>query len=133
MEETRKPSASQIDYRSALAKARDAWFDSEEGKETCGDTAEGQCLHNRLELAFLAGAKTLEQRGKDAEEMYVKNVVIIPMSELVALTKLNCDHVIFSSNEEMHCDKNNNDVKRGACCNSCWTRKWAKQKLKLKD
>jgi len=48
----------------------------------------------------------------------------IEREQIEALTKLNCDHVIFGD-ESQHCDKNDNDAKRGACCNSCWTRRWA--------
>lgn len=58
--------ASTSDHRSALAKARDEWFGSEEGKKVCEGTAEGQYLRNRLELAFLAGANMLDERGKAA-------------------------------------------------------------------
>jgi len=54
------------DHRNALAKTRDIWFESEEGKKSCEGTAEGQYLRNRLELAFLAGAKMLDERGKAA-------------------------------------------------------------------
>ena len=44
-----------------------------------------------------------------------------------SLTKLNCDHVIFSGDVDQHCDKK--DGERGACCNSCWTRRWAENVL----
>jgi len=64
---------------------------------------------------------------------YAQSIVIIQRSEIKSLSTLNCDHVIFSNDNETHCDKNGNDSKRGACCNSCWTRRWAKQKLKIKD
>lgn len=57
---------SMTDNRSTLAKTRDVWFESDEGEKACEGTAEGQYLRNRLELAFLAGANTLEQRGKEA-------------------------------------------------------------------
>ena len=56
----------------------------------------------------------------------------VDKSELETLTKFNCDHVIHSNNEQAHCDLNNNDIKRGACCNSCWIRRWAIEKLKKK-
>lgn len=45
------------DLRSPLAKARDAWLESKEGKLCCDGLAEGKYLENRLVLAFLAGAK----------------------------------------------------------------------------
>jgi hypothetical protein len=51
----------------------------------------------------------------------------VDIEQIAALTRLNCDHVIFSGNEYLHCDKNNNAETRGACCNSCWTRRWAER------
>lgn len=49
------------DMRNALAKARDEWFDSDEGK-SCVDprtlrapASQWSYLHNRLERAFIAG------------------------------------------------------------------------------
>lgn len=47
---------SKRDLRSPMAKARDAWFDSDEGKQCCAGIASGQYLKNRLEIAFFAGA-----------------------------------------------------------------------------
>lgn len=49
------------DLRSPLAKARDAWLDSEEGQRACDPAILqrrelAQYLRNRIELAFLAGA-----------------------------------------------------------------------------
>jgi hypothetical protein len=44
------------DVRSELAKARDEWFESDEGQRCCEGGANGQYLRNRLEIAFLAGA-----------------------------------------------------------------------------
>lgn len=41
--------------KSRLAKARDKWLGSEEGKKCCGGSTCGQYLQNRLELAFVAG------------------------------------------------------------------------------
>ena len=41
--------------KSELAKARDKWLNSEEGKKCCEGTTAGQYLQNRLELAFIAG------------------------------------------------------------------------------
>jgi len=79
------------------------------------------------------GKESLSIQGIKELIEYAQSIIILPRSELLALTKFNCDHVIFSGNEEMHCDKNENDLKRGACCNSCWVRRWAKQKLKIKD
>lgn len=64
---------------------------------------------------------------------YAKSIVIIPRSELKSLSVLNCDHVIFNNSEDSHCEKHGNEERRGACCNSCWVRRWAKQKLKIKD
>lgn len=55
------------DMKSLLAKARDEWLLSEEGKRCCEDTATGKWLHNRLELAFLAGAKYSDERIKQLE------------------------------------------------------------------
>lgn len=49
------------DLRSPLAKARDAWLESEEGKRCCNGNASGHFLQNRLELAFVAGANWAAQ------------------------------------------------------------------------
>jgi len=49
-------SKSTRDLRSPLAKARDDWFDSHQGKQCCAGITSGQYLRNRLEIAFLAGA-----------------------------------------------------------------------------
>jgi len=45
------------DLRSPLAKARDEWFESEEGRRCCDGVTSGKYLRNRLESAFLAGAQ----------------------------------------------------------------------------
>lgn len=50
--------------KSELAKARDKWLNSEEGKRCCEGTPTGQYLRNRLERAFLAGAKFSSERIK---------------------------------------------------------------------
>jgi len=54
--------------KSALAKARDEWLNSEEGKRCCEGTTEGQYLQNRLVLAFLEGWKFSDERIKELEE-----------------------------------------------------------------
>ena len=41
--------------KSDLAKARDKWIASEEGKECCEGKTSGQYLQNRLKRAFIAG------------------------------------------------------------------------------
>ena len=41
--------------KSELAKARDEWFESEDGKKCSEGQASGQYLNNRLERAFIAG------------------------------------------------------------------------------
>jgi hypothetical protein len=48
------------DIRSDLAKARDIWLASDEGQRCCAGSAEGVFLRNRIEGAFLAGAKIAE-------------------------------------------------------------------------
>ena len=53
----------------------------------------------------------------------------ISKNEILLLSKLNCDHVIFSGDKSQHCDLNDNELERGAACNSCWVRRWAKGKL----
>ena len=51
------------DYRSALAKSRDEWMESEAGRKACiphsclADPKKSQFLRNRIESAFIAGAK----------------------------------------------------------------------------
>jgi len=46
-----------------LAKARDKWLNSDEGKKCCEGSTSGQYLQNRLKFAFIAGwyAKKVEQ------------------------------------------------------------------------
>ncbi len=56
--------------KSPLAKARDKWFRSEDGKECREGTAAGQYLRNRLERAFLAGAKFSDKRIEELEAVY---------------------------------------------------------------
>ena len=51
--------------KSKLAKARDKWLLSDEGKRCCEDTAQGQYLQHRLELAFIAGWDAREQALKE--------------------------------------------------------------------
>ena len=53
--------------KSKLAKARDKWLLSDEGKRCCSDTAQGQYLQNRLELAFIAGANFSTKRVAELE------------------------------------------------------------------
>jgi len=53
--------------KSPLAKARDKWLNSKEGKGCCEGTTAGQYLQNRLELAFLAGAKFSDERVKQLD------------------------------------------------------------------
>lgn len=60
----------------------------------------------------------------------MSETIRIERGEIEYLTKLNCDHVIFGS-EEQHCDLK--DEERGGCCNSCWTRRWAERKLQGQD
>lgn len=50
-----------------LVKAKDKWFDSEEGKKCCVGEAYGQYLRNRCELAFIAGWDAFEQALKDQQ------------------------------------------------------------------
>lgn len=54
--------------KSALAKARDEWFVSEDGKECCNGQTSGQYLRNRLERAFFAGAKFSSEQIKELED-----------------------------------------------------------------
>ncbi len=44
-----------------LAKARDEWLASDEGKRCCDGCTDGQYLENRLKLAFIAGVKAAEK------------------------------------------------------------------------
>lgn len=43
------------DMRNDIAKARDKWLESEDGKTSAEGYATGQYLKNRLERAFIAG------------------------------------------------------------------------------
>lgn len=58
--------------KSALAKARDKWLFSNDGRECCKGQTSGQYLHNRLERAFLAGANFSSERIKELEEQLTK-------------------------------------------------------------
>lgn len=53
--------------KSDLAKARDKWLESEEGKKCCEGRPSGQYLQNRWERAFVAGwdacGKALKEHG----------------------------------------------------------------------
>lgn len=60
--------------KSELAKARDKWLNGEEGKRCCEGTPTGQYLQNRLELAFLAGAKFTEERIENENKLLKKEV-----------------------------------------------------------
>jgi len=53
--------------KSELAKARDKWIIGDEGKSCCKGQASGQYLQNRLERAFLAGAKFSAERIEELE------------------------------------------------------------------
>lgn len=58
--------------KSPLAKARDKWLNSKEGKGCCEGTTAGQYLQNRLELAFLAGAKFSDERIQELERTLIQ-------------------------------------------------------------
>ena len=50
--------------KSVLAKARDKWLVSDEGKKCCEDQASNQFLRNRLVSAFIAGWDACEKQNK---------------------------------------------------------------------
>jgi hypothetical protein len=52
---------SKQDLRSPLAKERDAWLESKEGRGCLAGTPTGQYLQNRLERAFMAGVRAAEK------------------------------------------------------------------------
>lgn len=56
------------DLRSPLAKKRDEWMLSEEGRRCRTGEASGHFLDNRLQLAFIAGAKAAEELAKGVTE-----------------------------------------------------------------
>jgi hypothetical protein len=64
------------DVRSDTAKARDTWLASDEGQRCCAGSAEGLFLRNRIECAFLAGAKVteaqLEEKLKKVRESAIE-------------------------------------------------------------
>ena len=68
------------DMRSPLAKARDEWLNSEEGKRCCEGTTEGQWLQNRLVLAFLAGDKF---SNKQIAELEIAKTIGIQACDLL--------------------------------------------------
>ena len=51
--------------KSALAKARDKWLASDEGKGCCEGQASGQFLRNRISEAFIKGWDACEKTKKD--------------------------------------------------------------------
>lgn len=53
--------------KSNLAKARDKWLLSDNGKECCEGQTSGQYLQNRLEKAFIAGYNAVEEQIKELE------------------------------------------------------------------
>lgn len=53
------------DLRSPLAKLRDKWMLSEEGRTCRTGQPSGHYLDNRLERAFLAGVKAAEELMKE--------------------------------------------------------------------
>ncbi|MCK9558183.1 MAG: hypothetical protein M0R50_09115 [Candidatus Cloacimonetes bacterium] len=53
------------DLRSSLAKTRDIWLESDEGRRCCEGTPTGVFLRNRIETAFLAGATTTEAEANE--------------------------------------------------------------------
>jgi hypothetical protein len=56
------------DLRNDLAKARDGFLESDEGKKCCEGSAEGQFLKNRIEAAFLAGVNYMEKKKAESEK-----------------------------------------------------------------
>lgn len=69
--ENYQPASEAKDMRSELAIKRDEWFESDEGKD-CLDASAlimtskyQQYLKNRLECAFLAGAKANHEVGHE--------------------------------------------------------------------
>lgn len=56
------------DIRNALARARDEWMESYEGKRCQADGAHGQYLRNRLALAFIAGWNARDADAASASE-----------------------------------------------------------------
>jgi len=79
--------------KSTLAKARDSWLKSAEGKKACAGIANGQYLRNRLELAFLAGAKTLDKKAKTAINICDKIVSQVNMGKhLLVSEEILVDH-----------------------------------------
>lgn len=80
------------DMRSPLAKARDKWLLSEDGKECCHGTATGQYLQNRLERAFIAGYSVVaELRIKELE--VALGEATIELAKKYATHKDNCAYI----------------------------------------
>lgn len=75
--EVTKSASKPKDLRSPLAKARDDWFASDDGQQSCQDA--NIFFRNRLEAAFLAGAewgmkqhrKKVRERPEEAERGYL--------------------------------------------------------------
>lgn len=60
--------------KSELAKARDKWLQSDDGKECCHAMGQGQYPRNRIEKAFIAGWDACQQ-GYQAEIDRLKEVL----------------------------------------------------------
>jgi hypothetical protein len=54
--------------KSDLAKARDNWLQSEEGKNCCDGTAAGPYLETRIRTAFIAGWDAYEISQRESSE-----------------------------------------------------------------
>jgi len=87
-----------------------------------------ECLFSGINLGWF---EAVIDRSPANPEVHIEEVVdkTPPDNQdpLETLASFNCDHVIFSGDDDQHCDKH---PERGACCNSCWARRWAEDQLK---
>jgi hypothetical protein len=57
--------------------------------------------------------------------------VVVSRKDIEYIASFNCEWVTQTGKEDQHCDLK--DGERGACCNSCWARRWAKGQLSSKN
>lgn len=84
--------------KSELAKARDKWIDGGEGKRCCSGIAQGQCLQNRIEAAFIAGWDVCESEIQAENERLKVYAQHLPSCNMLAPIQL------VSKNGKIGCD-----------------------------
>ncbi len=78
------------DLRNNIAKARDKFLQSKDGKKCLQGETGGQYLENRIVSAFLAGWHSKEEEGNSSTSNNTKRVVICSDNE--------CDYCVKKAN-----------------------------------